>query len=182
MNIDELVKEALELGFSHAGKLNMDALVFMPEVRDMCRADRCHSYGKCWTCPPGCGTLEDITERAAKYSYGVIVQTTGEMEDEFDAETTMLAAQNQKDNFIKLIDIWKKRYDDILPMGAGGCRICEKCTYPDAPCRFPDKAWPSMEAYGLWVSKVCELSDIPYYYGKNTITYTSCCLFNNTDQ
>ena len=176
-NIDELISEALEIGFSHAGRLNMDALVFMPEVREMCSADRCHKYGKSWTCPPACGTLEDITQLASTFTSGLIVQTTGELEDEFDAETTMQAAADQGESFKKFYKLIKDRFDGILPMGSGGCSVCGTCTYPGAPCRHPDLAFPSMEAYGLWVSKVCEISEIPYYYGKNTITYTSCFLF-----
>ena len=29
------------------------------------------------------------------------------------------------------------------------CGICKTCTYPDAPCRFPDRARRSMEACGI---------------------------------
>lgn len=176
-DINKLADEAVAIGFSHAGPLNMEALIFMPEVREMCRADLCNQYERNWTCPPACGTLEEITEIAAQFTSGLIVQTTGEMEDEFDAETTVEASEKQKESFYKFYTLIKNRFNDILPMGSGGCRICDKCTYPDEPCRFPDQAFPSMEAYGLWVSKVCEMSDIPYYYGKNTITYTSCFLF-----
>lgn len=59
-----------------------------------------------------------------------------------------------------------------------GFTICSQCTYPDSPSRFPDKAIPSMEAYGLLVSKVCEKSGLPYYYGPKTLTYTSCVLID----
>jgi len=41
-----LKQDALERGFSQAGELNVSALEFMPEVRDMCSAGRCHQYGK----------------------------------------------------------------------------------------------------------------------------------------
>ena len=101
---------------------------------------------------------------------------TGINIDEFDFETIGAASKKHHDNFITLIAGLKTRYPDILPMGAGTCSLCEKCTYPDAPCRFPDESMSSMEAYGLWVSRVCELSGIPYYYGKLTLTYTSCYL------
>jgi len=175
-NTDELIKEAVDTGFSNAGELKLSALVFMPEVRDMCNADRCRQYGKNWRCPPGCGSIEDAAERAAKYSYGIIVQTTGQMEDDFDYETIKDTSEKHKKNFAALVEKLKGRYNDVLPMGAGTCELCETCTYPDAPCRFPDKSISSMEAYGLWVSKVCELSGIPYYYGKATITFTSCYL------
>ena len=74
-----LVREALDEGFSQAGELNVGALEFMPEVREMCRADRCKQYGRNWRCPPGCGSIEEAAERASNYSYGLIVQTIGRM-------------------------------------------------------------------------------------------------------
>lgn len=175
-SIDEHIKNALELGFSQAGQLSLEALVFMPEVREMCAADRCHTYGKNWCCPPGCGSIESAAEQASKYGFGVIVQTIGNMEDDFDYETIEDTAKLHQKNFYKLVEKLRAEYDDILPMGAGTCSLCEKCTYPDAPCRQPDKAISSMEAFGLWVSKVCELSGVPYNNGKQTITYTSCYL------
>jgi len=174
-NTSELVQEAIDVGFSQAGELNVKALVFMPEVRDMCSS--CQMYGKNWRCPPACGSLEESVERAKQYSYGILVQTIGKMEDDFDYETIDATSKKHKANFDALIERLKERYNnDVLPMGAGCCTVCETCTHPDAPCRFPDKAITSMEAYGLWISKVCEQSGIPYNNGERTITYTSCYL------
>ncbi|GHV26523.1 hypothetical protein FACS18948_2380 [Clostridia bacterium] len=104
------------------------------------------------------------------------MQTIGKMEDDFDYETIQKSGSDHKTNFAALIKKLKGRYDDLLPMGAGTCSVCEKCTYPDAPCRFPEESISSMEAYGLWVSKMCEMSGVLYYNGKQTITYTSCYL------
>ena len=50
-SVEELKKLALEEGFSNAGQLNLKALVFMPEVRQMCSADKCHAYGRNWRLP-----------------------------------------------------------------------------------------------------------------------------------
>ena len=63
-------------------------------------------------------------------------------------------------------------------MGAGSCTRCAKCTYPDRPCRYPDKLWPSMEACGLLVRDVCVLAGLDYYHGSGTMTYSSCILIN----
>lgn len=175
-DIEKLTELALKEGFTHAGQLNLQALVFMPEVREMCRADRCRAYGKNWRCPPACGSLEEAHARAAQYSFGMIVQTVGQMEDEYDYETIERAGKAHGESFISMMREIKKMYPDVLGMGAGTCNRCKECTYPDAPCRFPEDSYSSMEAYGLWVSKVCELSGIPYNYGKNTIAYTSCYL------
>jgi predicted metal-binding protein len=171
-----LAAEALAGGFSNAGELNVGALRFMPEVREMCAADKCRQYGRNWTCPPACGSVEEAAGRAGRYSFGMLVQTTARMEDDFDYETIQEAGTRHKGNFRALVAALRGRYPDMLPMSAGACDVCEVCTYPGAPCRHPGEAIPSMEAYGLWVSKVCELSGVPYNYGAGTITYTSCYL------
>ncbi|MCL2360865.1 MAG: DUF2284 domain-containing protein [Defluviitaleaceae bacterium] len=173
-NTEKLVQEALDLGFSQAGELNIKSLVFMPEVKAMCAV--CPQYGKNWRCPPGCGSVEEAAAETVKYSYGLVVQTIGHMEDDFDHETIEGTSKKHNQNFALLVESLKKQYPDVLPMGAGTCSICKSCSYPDSPCRFPDKAISSMEAYGLLVSRVCTLSGIPYNNGKSTITFTSCYL------
>lgn len=179
-DISSLVETAIQCGFTRAGELNMGALEFMPEVRDMCSADRCNSYGKRWVCPPAVGSLEEITEIAAGFDYGILVQTVGNLEDDFDYETIEETMKLHDQNFLRLQNEVAKTSMDILPMGAGSCSLCNRCTYPEAPCRFPERAFPSMEAYGLLVSKVCGKSGMPYYSGKQTITFTSCFLLKGT--
>lgn len=178
MTTQELLRIAEEIGFSHVGELTIGELRFLPEVREMCAADRCRNYGKCWTCPPHCGTLEEISARAAKYQRGILVQSTGEMEDDFDVECMMETERLQKERFSALTKRTRDVFPECLPMASGACTICGECTCPDEPCRFPTRAIPSMEAYGLVVSEVCERSGLPYYYGPRTITYTSCILID----
>ena len=116
---EELKKLALREGFTAAGELNLKAVVFMPEVRDMCRADKCSAYGRNWRCPPACGSIEEATERAKKYSFGMLVQTVGKMEDDFDFETIEETSKKHAASFISMMRILKGKYDDILAMGAG---------------------------------------------------------------
>lgn len=175
-NFTDLCAIAEEAGFSKCGKLELSSLVFMPEVRDMCRADLCHSYGKNWCCPPACGTIEEAAARAKNYSFGILVQTIGETEDDFDYEGMQAAADKHDKHFACMLKMLRELGYEVWALGAGACKLCTVCTYPDAPCRFPNEAYFSMEASGLWVSKICELSSLPYYYGKNTITYTGCFL------
>ncbi|KLU59793.1 hypothetical protein CEB3_c39270 [Peptococcaceae bacterium CEB3] len=176
MEIDALIEEALATGFSHAAKLKTDTLRFLPEVRDMCSADRCHNYNKCWTCPPACGTLEEFEAKAHQFQQGIIVQSVGRIEDSFDIESMQALEKQHSKNFEKLVLRLRSRSLNFLALGAGGCTICETCSYPDEPCRFPDRAVTSMEASGLWVSDVCEKNGVEYNYGPNRMAYTSCIL------
>lgn len=176
MTDGQLLDLAAHCGFDHFTMLNVSALEFLPEIRAMCAADKCRSYGRCWTCPPHCGTLEEIRAKAQTYTRGILLQCTGRMEDDYDFETMMDTEQRIKTCFSALTKELRVIYPHCLPMSAGTCTICPSCSCPDAPCRFPELATPSMEAYGLWVSKVCESSGVKYYYGPKTITYTVCVL------
>ena len=176
-NFETLSALAKECGFDAVGLLDPQTLQFLPEVRQMCAADKCRNYNRSWSCPPACGSLEENKERCLQYSTGILVQTIARMEDEYDIETMTEAPKINGENFCRLTDRLFELGYDTLPMGAGGCTRCKQCTYPDAPCRFPEKMFPSMEACGLLVSQVCTDNNLPYYYGPNTIAYTGCFLF-----
>ena len=144
----------------------------------MCADGKCKIYGTNWKCPPHCGTIEECEAKMKSFSDGIIVQTTMDLEDEFDGEGMMEAHEIHLKHFKQFVSEIREEYPDVLPLSAGTCTICAKCTCPDDPCRNPAKAMSSMEAFGLNISDVCRESGIPYYYGPCTMTYTSCVLFD----
>ena len=172
-----LLALAKELGFTEAVALDPQALVPKEDVRAMCASDKCHAYGKNWTCPPECGGLSACAARIKDCTQGILLQTVGTLEDSFDVEAMMDTEKVHRERFHTMAEKIRAIYPDALCLGTGGCRICGKCAYPE-PCRFPDKACSSMEGYGLLVSEVCQSAGIPYYHGKNTIAYTACILFS----
>lgn len=176
MDIKQIEKIGLEAGFTRVAPLDAETIQIMRDVRDMCEMNSCKAYNTNWSCPPACGTLEECEQRVRKYSRGVLVQTTGELEDEFDGEGMMETEASHKEHFLKMHDVLIAIYPDMLSLGAGCCTRCKKCTYPDAPCRFPEKRFSSMESYGMLVTQVCQDNGVDYYYGPGTITYSSCFL------
>ncbi|MDR1821985.1 MAG: DUF2284 domain-containing protein [Oscillospiraceae bacterium] len=176
LDFEKLSQLALDCGFTHSGELDCATLEFLPEVRAMCAADKCAKYDRSWSCPPASGTLEENTEKAARYSCGIIVQTVTQLEDSFDFEGMAEGAQRHGAAFEKMRLLLKQDYPNMFPMGAGGCSKCAQCTYPDAPCRFPEELTHSMEACGLLVSKVCTDNGMKYNHGKDTLCYTACFL------
>ena len=174
--LEELAKE---IGFAYVHEVNMEALVPREDVRAMCSADLCKNYGKSWSCPPSpiCSDLERVKRQMNSYERGFLVQTTVAMEDEFDMEAIGHGNRLHKKCFDTLVRQLRLKGVDFMPLAAGACMRCYKCTYPDRPCRYPEKLYASMEAYGLWVSDVCEKSGLAYRHGDKTITYTACILY-----
>ncbi|MDR1083234.1 MAG: DUF2284 domain-containing protein [Coriobacteriales bacterium] len=172
----ELKSHIEKSGFSTIGCFDPAKLEIRPEVREMCAADKCHEFGKNWMCPPACGSLEKYQTLLKRYHTGYLFQTVAEMEDAFDYPGIEEGSRTHQQRLNDLVKHISHTEQDILLLGAGACKLCEPCTYPNAPCRNPKRAIPSMEATGLVVYDVCELANIPYYHGPNTIAYCSCAL------
>lgn len=176
MNYEQLVQLASEAGFTAWGSLDVSTIELKQQVRDMCAANTCGKYEKCWSCPPGCGSIEECEEQIRGYTHGILVQTYGDIEDGFDFEAIMEIEEEHKEHFRQMYAKLRERKADTLAIGAGACTVCKTCTYPDAPCRFPERMVSSMEAYGMLVLEVCKKNDLTYYYGPDKMAYTSCFL------
>jgi len=50
----------------------------------------------------------------------------------------------------------------FLLLSNEGCIRCKSCTYPDAPCRFPDKLYPSLEGYGILVTELAKKAGLNF--------------------
>jgi predicted metal-binding protein len=57
--------------------------------------------------------------------------------------------------------------------------VCAKRT--DEPCRHPDLAMASLEAYGFNVSRLAAAADMKYINGQNTVTYFGAVLFKENE-
>ena len=179
MEQEKLIEIAKSVGFETVVPLDVSTLEALTDVRDMCAVNTCGMYGKCWSCPPGCGEIEECNAKMKSYSKGILVQTVGDIEDSMDFEGIMEVTKCHGERFIECVDKLREVLDDMLPLGAGGCKRCAVCTYPDEPCRFPDKAASSMEAFGLYVSDVCKKNGVAYNYGPEKMCYSGCFLYND---
>lgn len=150
---------------------------FSAEVRKMCEANRCGMYGKCWTCPPGVGNWEELRDRYSAYETAFVFSTCHALEDSFDIEGMQAAGAAHK-HLDEVIAAGMRGFaGQYVHLGAGGCTICKVCTYPDAPCRFPERARQSMEACGIDVVTLSRQVGIRYINGADTVTYFSLLLF-----
>ena len=169
------IEKAKAIGFDEAAPLEPQSLEARADVREMCAADKCGAYGRNWTCPPAVGTLEECQQRMRRYKTGILLQTVGHMAKTVDSRCYRETERRHTRNLHALAEEIRRAYPDALCLGAGGCRVCKACAYPES-CRFPEKAMASMEGYGLFVPQVCRAAGIPYHHGDRTVTYTACIL------
>jgi predicted metal-binding protein len=69
--------------------------------------------------------------------------------------------------------------DDVLVMGAGPCRVCEKCAaIENQPCRFPDRTEYSMEGSGIDVVRTSKEQNMIYNAGGGKVGFFALVLYN----
>ena len=165
-------------GAHEYGIIDTAQIDFSHEVRKMCEVNTCRKYGTTWACPPAIGAVEECRDRCLKYEKFLVFSGKYQLEDSFDIEGMELAMKEFK-TIVAAIDAGiKPHLSDYLLLGNEGCGTCATCTYPDAPCRFPENVHGSIEGYGIWVSKVAEAAGVRYINGENTVTFFGALLYN----
>ena len=66
---------------------------------------------------------------------------------------------------------------EMQVLSTESCAICEKCAYPDAPCRHPDRMFPCIESYGILVTEPAEKNGITFMSGSGLVTWFSLILY-----
>lgn len=158
-------------GFFGWGVVPVEKIPFSQEFLDICRSNSCGSYNTCWACPPAMGTLEECRARIGGYRVGLVFNHVSRLEDSFDFEGMEEAAVNYRRSVDALYELVKQEGDRISILANGGCRRCSTCTWPDAPCRFPEKLFPAIEGCGIYVSRLAGLAGLKYINGPDTVTY-----------
>lgn len=158
--------EFFEYGFVDTADIN-----FSQEVRAMCEVNTCQKYGTTWACPPAMGTVEECRSRIQKYKKMVVFTGKYDLEDSFDYEGMMESAKKFSES-CRVFDAAVKPYlDRYLMFSNEGCDLCGECTYPNEPCRFPDRVHGSLEGNGIFVNELAKLARVNYHNGVNTVTY-----------
>jgi len=178
---EELSALPLALGAYRASIIEAEKIETDTSFRDMCAANSCGVYGKCWMCPPDVGEIDDLMQQIKDYDYALVYQTVTALEDSFDFEGMVAAKQKMPKISQQLrVELDKKiKFSKVLHLGVGGCGVCKVCAKrTNEPCRFPLLAMPSLEAYGVNVSKLASAASMKYINGQNTVTYFGAVLFN----
>lgn len=178
---ENLVQMALESNATHAAILDTSQIQFHEDFRKACEKNFCGKYDTNWMGPPAIGPIHALIDRATRYKCGLLFQTVHTIASNFDMKGMLEKAKIHEKVFRDLMARIRMRYpsEDILPLNAGCCSICEKCAYVDGePCLHPDQAVSSVEAYGMNVIAMEKSAGIPIYHGKNTVAYVGLILFN----
>ena len=158
-------------GVQHYSTIDPQDIPFEPEIRRICEGNTCRHYGKSWACPPAVGTLAECRAQCLRFPAAVVFCNSYPLEDAFDYEGMRAGHRAFQQLCDRLYEPIHARYPRFLLLSNEGCIRCPVCTYPGAPCRMPQRLFPSIEGYGIHVGKLAALAHLPYVGRPNTVTY-----------
>ena len=162
----------ISYGVTKAEEIPVSDLVLQEDLHEYCKQNVCGRYNSNYTCPPAIGTAGDLMKILQSYKRAIIFQNIYPLEDSFDFEGMVSAGEKHNNMTLKIAKELKD--ENILVLMAGGCSLCKQCGIKtNEPCRNPKYALSSLEAYGVNVSQIGEVSSLKYINGVNTVTYFS---------
>ncbi len=169
-----------EHNFKEYREFDVNLIRFDQVVRSLCRQNACGHYGKNHMCPPAIKDIEEWEKEILSYKNAIIVTKVYQTKNRFDMKSMLEGIADFQKTLVGLKEDLSDEFPEKrhLVLGAGSCFICKRCTYMDGDlCRFPEKAFPSVEACGIDVMSLSKSAGVRYNNGKNTITYIGVVLY-----
>ena len=177
MNTEEKIIEAADCGcFFEYGFLDVEQIRFYPQVRQICE-ETCRHYRASWACPPAIGSYDECRARVLRFDRMFLFSKLYEVEDSFDYTAIEEGLRDFRGEVAALNRRLKEFLPDFCLFAAEGCARCDKCAYPDEPCRHPDEMFHSLEGYGFNVNQLATEAGMSYNNGYDVVTFFGGLLF-----
>lgn len=162
MNREKLEARLSELPLYQYEFLTPGELTFSERVRAVCEQE-CPMYGKSWACPPAVGTVEECRERCLAYEHVLLLTSVAEVADTANMEET-LATRGAHEALTRQVRalLLECGASEATALSTEACALCERCAYPDAPCRHPERMFPCVESHGITVTDLAERYGIEF--------------------
>ncbi len=166
--MSDIINQALALGCSRAKLIPADQIQVKDELAQLCQPDSCEEYGLAPTCPPhiagpaGFRHLQQLCQQALVLRIDVFEQ------DLLGAQRTTIFRNLQEIVARMEVNALGSGYSAAHGFAGGSCKrlFCADeahCTVltQKAPCRFPDRARPSMSGFGIDLLALMQSCDWP---------------------
>ncbi len=172
MTDQALIDAALAEGFAAAAVVDTGEIPFDFSFRPYCVENLCGQYAANWSCPPDCGSCEEMQNRITARKRAVVLQTIWEICDYSDAPAIKQAKGAHNAAAVSLTKKLRQAGVPGFMVGASGCALCNPCAAKEGlPCRFPEDQYSCMSAYCIFVKKLCDACGLEYDCGTGLLAF-----------
>jgi predicted metal-binding protein len=174
---ETILRNREQLKINEYAFLESHQVLFSHEVRSLCERNACGLYSKSWACPPSVGSIEHCQNRCSEFHDAVVFNSLSPLLKKNDVSGWHEARRMHEAITEEVVKIFRPSVDCILALSTEGCMVCETCSYPNSPCRFPERMFPAIEGFGINVIQLAKTCGIKYHNGPYTVTYFSAIFF-----
>lgn len=179
MTEEQMIQYANEAGFSACAVVDTAQITFDPSFRPYCEENLCGQYGVNYSCPPSCGSPEQMKQKILAHKKGLVLQTIWEISDFTDMPAIKNAKSSHNRASIELMKKFRSEGCDGFLVGASGCSLCSPCAAVNGePCRFPDLQYSCMSSYCIFVKKLADLCGMEYDCGNGLLAFFGMYVFD----
>jgi len=179
MTEEQMLSLAAQEGFSCAAVTDTSGITFDPSFRPYCEENLCGQYGANHSCPPDCGTPEQMKARVMAHQKALVLQTIWEIRDYSDHEAIRQAKSAHNAAQLRLAKAMRAAGIPGFLVGASGCALCSPCRRTmGEPCRFPEDQYSCMSAYCIFVRKLAEQCGMEYNCGPGLLAFFGMYVFD----
>lgn len=176
MDREKLEAQLSELPLYQYAFIKTEDLVFSDRIRWICEHE-CPMYNTTWACPPAVGSVEECRARCMAFEDGLLIATITEVSDIANINETLATRAPHEEITRQVLALVKEQVQEAMVLSTEACAVCEKCAWPDAPCRFREKMFPCVESHGIVVTDLAEKVGIDFYAEGNLVTWFSLILY-----
>ena len=150
----KLIGMAEKMGF-HAALIPAREIPVDGSFRKFCEDNLCGKYNANYSCPPGCGTVEEVRQRLLGAEKALVLQNIYDIGSYEDKDAVLKSKRNLNMSVLQLTEELRELGLDCFCLGYGGCPLCDPCRQVEGePCAFPEKRISCMSAYCIDVGRL----------------------------
>ncbi|MCD8249558.1 MAG: DUF2284 domain-containing protein [Lachnospiraceae bacterium] len=181
MEAEQMINTALTCGFTDAVIISTEEFHFVPEYRHYCEENRCGNYGRNYGCPPACGTVEEMKERALAYRKGLVLRSLTPVDNAYDEEETKAI----KKAHTRMTNVLIRRLKEEgmngsgMAIMAGPCNLCSSCRMPEGKsCPHGKAPFSCLSAYCIDAMTLAKSAGIEMEWSMDEVSFFSIYLFD----
>lgn len=163
MNTEQMIQCALEENFTAAAVVDTSEIVFDSSFRTYCEENLCGQYGANYSCPPDCGTPDEMKARILAHKKALVLKSAWDILDYTDVKAIKYAKGKHNDGEQRLMKLFREAGVDGFMVGSSGCALCNPCAKMTGDvCKFPELRYSCMSAYCILVKDLAEKCGMEY--------------------
>lgn len=169
MTDKELLQLAKEEGFI-AVMTTPDQIPVDPKFRVFCEENRCGKYNANYSCPPDCGTPEELHQNILAEDKVMVLQTLWDIAGYEDTQTIVNAKKSHNAAALRLMEKIRKNGYAGFCSGYNGCPLCTPCKRTEnLPCVHPDLKISCMSAYCIDVAELAKRCNLAFAWSADRL-------------